>query len=78
MGFPNYNYKHKYIQVQGRVRETLKRDGRLQRLMTQIRISIIHSFCGTFKRENELARELPQRLPGNNVETRGIVSIVKA
>ena len=28
----------------GRVRETLKRDGRPQRLMTQIRFSIIHSF----------------------------------
>ena len=50
MGFLNYNYKHKYIQVQGRVGETLKRDGRPQRLMTQIRFSIIHSFCCTFKR----------------------------
>ena len=59
MGFPNYNYKHKYREW---VRGTLKRDGRPQRLMTQIRFSIIHSFCGTFKREKELARELPRRL----------------
>ena len=44
------------------VRETQKRDGRPQRLMTQIRFSKIHSFCCTFKRENELARELPRRL----------------
>ena len=41
MGFPNYNYKHKYREW---VRGTLKRDGRPQRLMTQIRFSIIHSF----------------------------------